>query len=199
MLLTCQDTFLEVSRPVRFSPPLPEPDVHLSAHPALQSLAAFSRLLVIEHRCISHHSLAPLPENLSPFPLYLAFPGSPVGRHSYEYYGDSVALGLSTGRRSRILVTFDVSALRACLSSNPLSRGPLTTGSVLLAHEPLACCGVTDSKGFPFPRYATVDGQLHRVGHRLGFRFAAGLASSLSLCAGLAGTTTVHTFPLPRF
>ena len=86
-------------------------------------LSSFSRLLVIEHRCISHHSLAPLPENLSPFPLYLAFPGSLVGRHSYEYYGDSVALGLSTGRRSRILVTFDVSARRACLSSNPLTRG----------------------------------------------------------------------------
>lgn len=33
--------------------------------------------------------------SLCPFPLYRAFPGS-------EYYGHSVALGLATGRRSRI-------------------------------------------------------------------------------------------------
>ncbi len=65
-------------------PPPPEPDVQLVTASGSPVLSSFSRWLVIEHRCISHHSLALLPENLSPFPLYLAFPGSLVGRHSYE-------------------------------------------------------------------------------------------------------------------
>ena len=42
--------------------------------------------------------------HLSPFPLCLAFPGSLVGRDSYEYYGDSVTLGLAACRQSRIPV-----------------------------------------------------------------------------------------------
>lgn len=39
----------------------------------------------------------------------------------------------------------------------------------------------------------------HRVGHRLGFRFATGLASSFSIRTGLAGTITLPIFALPRF
>ena len=54
-----------------------------------------------------------------------------------------------------------------------------------------AYCGVTDYKD------ATVDDVLHRVGHRLGFRFATGSASSFSLRTGLAGATTLHPFALP--
>jgi hypothetical protein len=44
-----------------------------------------------------------------------------------------------------------------------------------------------------------VDDVLHRVGLRLGFRFATGSASSFSIRTGLAGTTTLHPFALPRF
>ena len=47
--------------------------------------------------------------------------------------------------------------------------------------------------------WVTVDGVLHRVGRRLGFRFAAGLASSFSLDTGLAGTTTLPIFAFSRF
>jgi len=54
-------------------------------------------------------------------------------------------------------------------------------------------CSVTDY------RDATVDAKFHRVGRRLGFRFAASSASSFSLRTGLAGTTTLHPFVLPRF
>ena len=43
-----------------------------------------------------------------PFPLYLSFTGSLVGRDSYEYYGSSVALSLSAGRQSRIPVESNV-------------------------------------------------------------------------------------------
>ena len=122
----------DISDSIQASPfPTAPPRTVLAAFTAHGSpvLNSLSSSLLIKQRCISHHCLAPLPENLSPFPLYLAFPGSPVGRHSYEYYGDSVALGLSTGRRSRILVTFDVSARRACFSSNPLSRGHSPQGA----------------------------------------------------------------------
>jgi len=48
-------------------------------------------------------------------------------------------------------------------------------------------------------RDATVEAPFHRVGRRLGFRFVAGSASSLSIRTGLAGTTTLHPFTLPRF
>ena len=54
-------------------------------------------------------------------------------------------------------------------------------------------CGVTGS------RWATVDGALHRVGHRLGFRLVTGLASSFSIGTGLAGTTTLPIFAFSRF
>jgi hypothetical protein len=40
---------------------------------------------------------------------------------------------------------------------------------------------------------------LLRVGRRLDFRLAAGSASSFSVCTGLAGTTTLPGFALPRF
>ena len=73
--------------------------------PVLSSL--FSSL-VIKHRR-NHAPIAGLSaENLLPFPLYLAFPGSLVGRDSYEYYGSSVAMSLSAGRRSRIPVKSNV-------------------------------------------------------------------------------------------
>jgi hypothetical protein len=60
-------------------------------------------------------------------------------------------------------------------------------------------CGVTGSKDCSLSRYVTVDGKLHRVGHRLSFHFITGSASSFTIRTGLAGTTTLHTFALPRF
>ena len=42
-------------------------------------------------------------------------------------------------------------------------------------------------------RYATVDVALHRV------RLQVRLLTSFTICTGLAGTTTPHTFALPRF
>ncbi len=50
--------------------------------------------------------------------------------------------------------------------------------------------GVTDY------REATVERTMDRVGHRLSFRFATGSASSFSLYAGLASTTTLPPFVL---
>ena len=45
------------------------------------------------------HSLAVLlVGRLSPFALSLAFPASLVGRHSHDYYGDCVTLGLAPFR-----------------------------------------------------------------------------------------------------
>jgi hypothetical protein len=44
-----------------------------------------------------------------------------------------------------------------------------------------------------------VEWDINRVGRRLSFRFAASSASSFSLCAGLADTTTVPIFLLLRF
>jgi len=43
------------------------------------------------------------------------------------------------------------------------------------------------------PRYATVDVVMHRV------RLQVRLLTSFTICTGLAGTTTPHTFALPRF
>lgn len=40
---------------------------------------------------------------------------------------------------------------------------------------------------------------MHRVGHRLCFHFVTDSASSLSIGTGLAGTTTLPLFALPRF
>jgi hypothetical protein len=44
-----------------------------------------------------------------------------------------------------------------------------------------------------------VDGKLHRVGRRLSLRLVTDSASSLSIGTGLAGTTTLPPFALPRF
>ena len=40
--------------------------------------------------------------HLSPFALYTAFPCSLDGRHTVDYYGDSVTVGLAPRRRSRV-------------------------------------------------------------------------------------------------
>jgi hypothetical protein len=40
--------------------------------------------------------------HLSPFALYTAFPCSLDGRHTVDYYEDSVTLGLAPRRRSRV-------------------------------------------------------------------------------------------------
>jgi hypothetical protein len=90
--------------------------MRLTAHTVLAAFTAhgspvlnsLSSSLLIEQRCSSHRSLAYLSENLPPFPLYLAFPGSLVGRDSYEYYGGSVTLGLTACRQSRIPVELNV-------------------------------------------------------------------------------------------
>jgi hypothetical protein len=44
-----------------------------------------------------------------------------------------------------------------------------------------------------------VDEELHRVGHRQGFRLVTDSASSLSIGTGLASTTVLPIFTLPRF
>ena len=40
--------------------------------------------------------------HLCPFALWTAFPSSPVGRYSHDYYGHSVAMGFAPRRRSRV-------------------------------------------------------------------------------------------------
>src|SRR6266568_3025274 len=44
-----------------------------------------------------------------------------------------------------------------------------------------------------------MDVNIHRVGRRLSFRLVTDSASSLSIGTGLAGTTTLPLFVLPRF
>jgi hypothetical protein len=53
----------------------------------------------------AHHAptSSPFLYSLSRFPLYTAFQRSKVGRHSDEYYRDSVTLLLAQGGPSRIL------------------------------------------------------------------------------------------------
>jgi hypothetical protein len=72
--------------------------------------------LPVRKRRISRHCLVYPLYSLPPLAMYQAFPGS-------DYYGGSVAMGLSTFRRSRIPTDETFSALRACLSSNPLIGG----------------------------------------------------------------------------
>ena len=72
--------------------------------------------LPVRLRRISRHSLVYPLYSLPPLAMYQAFPGS-------DYCGGSVAMGLSTFRRSRIPIDETFSALRACLSSNPLIGG----------------------------------------------------------------------------
>ncbi len=50
--------------------------------------------------------------HLVPFALRVAFPRSPVGRHSDDYYGTSVAIGLAPRRPSRVPSIIDVRARR---------------------------------------------------------------------------------------
>jgi hypothetical protein len=93
----------------RFQPPPAEPCLHLLAHTALQLTRSF--LVSLSFKTGASRSAFPSPlVRLSPFPLHQAFPDSLVGRHSYEYYGDSVALRVSPGRRSRIPVKSNVFA-----------------------------------------------------------------------------------------
>jgi hypothetical protein len=54
-------------------------------------------------------------------------------------------------------------------------------------------------QGLLLSRYATVDGGMHRVGHRFGFRLATGSVFNFTIRTGLADTTTLHTFRLLRF
>jgi hypothetical protein len=46
------------------------------------------------------------------FALHVAFPRSPVGHHSYDYYQSSVAIFLAEGRRSRVSSRWHVLARR---------------------------------------------------------------------------------------
>ena len=72
--------------------------------------------LPVRLRRISRLSLVYSLYSLPPFATYQAFPGS-------DYCGGSVTMGFSTCRRSRIPTDETFSALRACLSSNPFTRG----------------------------------------------------------------------------
>jgi len=49
--------------------------------------------------CITHTSWHPvILDRLAPFALRAAFPPSPAGRYSRDYYGASVTVGLASGR-----------------------------------------------------------------------------------------------------
>ena len=91
---------------VLFHPPLPERCVHLSVHSALQCLnpAVVFRTLWVALLLAALRSSAL--RHLPPFALSAAFLRALAGRHSGDYYGGSVALGLASRRRSR--VPFDV-------------------------------------------------------------------------------------------
>ena len=86
---TCQETFLVVSKDSTFQ------CIRLSG------VQRFPGQSVIEHRSLTLHVSIPF-VHLSAFPLCLAFPGSLVGHDSHEYYADSVTLGLTACRPSRI-------------------------------------------------------------------------------------------------
>src|SRR6266699_826769 len=91
-----------------FRPPLPEPCLHLFMHTALRLTRSF--LVGLSFQTGAFHPAFPsLLARLSPFLLCLAFPGSLVGRHSYGYCGDSVAMRVSPCRQSRIPVKSNVS------------------------------------------------------------------------------------------
>ncbi len=88
-----------------FRPPLPEPCVRLSPHTALQltgSRAGRPYASRIPSRISAVH--------LVPFALCVAFPRALVGRHSDDYYGTSVTMGLAPGRPSRFPAIIDVRA-----------------------------------------------------------------------------------------
>ena len=52
--------------------------------------------------CISHTFRSSVSDHLFPFALRTAFPPSLAGRYPCDYYGDSVALGLASLRRSHV-------------------------------------------------------------------------------------------------
>ena len=54
--------------------------------------------------CITHPVPFQMSFPLSPFALWTAFP-------SADYYGDSVALGLASGRRSHVPLVLNVSSV----------------------------------------------------------------------------------------
>src|SRR5215213_11782171 len=95
--------------PALFRRPPSEPGVRLSPHPALRWTS----------RCAGRRSASRLPPRpptvrLVPFALCVAFPRAPVGRHSDDYYGTSVTLGLAPRRPSRLPSVVDVRARRRC-------------------------------------------------------------------------------------
>ncbi len=69
----------------------------------------------IQDRCgVSHLAYLAMPgyrSSLPPFALWPAFPAASVGRHSHDYYGGSVAVGLAPRRRSPVPDALDVASV----------------------------------------------------------------------------------------
>ncbi len=117
-----------------------------------------------------------------------------MGRDSHEYYGSSVTLGLTTFRQSRIPVKLNVLVhvgpacpqTRSLRATHHRERYYCFPPQQCIVVSPVTsrlrwayCCTVSD------------------IG--LAFAFATGSALSFSICTGLAGTTTLPSFTLPRF
>jgi len=85
--------------------PPAEPDV--PDFPASGSLVTYAVALTEDSQyglafCISHTFLSLVSGHLFPFALQAAFPPPLAGRYSCDYYGNSVAIGLASLRRSRV-------------------------------------------------------------------------------------------------
>jgi len=100
------------------------------------------------------------------FALYVAFPRSPVGHHSHDYYQSSVAISLAEGRRSRVSSRWYVLATDV--------GHPLISLLDLIGHRPRrrGCDGREPS---PFARHGTdlrrdAGGGTDRPDWRLGFK-----------------------------
>ncbi len=116
--------------PALFRRPPSERCVQVSEHTALQSTSSWagqppaSRLLPCSPAAY-----------LLPFALRVAFPRSSVGRHSDDYYGNSVTVGLAPRRPSRFPSIIDVRARRRC-PVRPLECGHSAPPARRRVHEP---------------------------------------------------------------
>ncbi len=164
-----------------FSPPLPEPCLQLLPHTALQFPVAFQFVYDASRATLwSIHCTPCLPwpcTRFSQAPTTMEAPSPwvsrPVGDPEFPLMRRSVRLGPACPQTLSLRATH----LRKPSATESNSR-------VLRCHR---------------LRYATVDGGLHRVRHRFGFRFATGSVFNFTIRTGLADATTLHTFRLLRF
>jgi len=102
-----------------FRPPLPEPDLQVSKHPALQFRVSSWR----GHTHLTYHSRA-LRYSLLPFSLSQAL------LWAFGYYGNSVAMGLAPFRQSRLYVQWTFSVFRTSVRLlTPFVTGYSLTGT----------------------------------------------------------------------